>query len=400
MNIPILKYLDVLIGLALVMLIVATVALSLSQTLLKIVDARARYLSRGLQRVLAQLHPSQLRGHEDALAELVLLHPTVCQVRSPVSRLLLWGLGSLPVLKAWLPKAQLRGEVLLREELAVCLLAVAASDAAWDSEETAAHKAAREALAEALKQRGIEDPAATLRAYRLQAMQNEQAHPEQSAQQWRSQALSQVAPTEFMATLFQSFDTAMARATTSFGSEAQIWVSFTALVIVVLLQLDTFALVRRLAMDDAFRAGLVTEAQRLNVTGDATSAFPTDGSCEAFREGADDVKLQQCEINLSLALLRKPSLDLWPDGKAICPAFLSAGSLVDKSSAVFTCTRTLLGKTAQSPGIVVTWLLVSLGAPFWYDLIKNLLQLRSVLAQRDQKDRTDRAAATPPAPTT
>ena len=51
------------------------------------------------------------------------------------------------------------------------------------------------------------------------------------------------------------------------------------------------------------------------------------------------------------------------------------------------------------PGLLLSWVLVSLGAPFWYDVLKNVMGLRSSLAQKDDKDREDRRAQqTEPAP--
>ncbi|MGC4081523.1 MAG: hypothetical protein QM736_05245 [Vicinamibacterales bacterium] len=398
MSIPILEYVDVLIGLAIVMMIIATVALSLSQALLKMFDARARYLSLGLHRVLQQLDSTAFPAQAKTLADLVLKHPSVCQVRSPVSRLLITIAARIPVLRKWLPAVMsLRGEVVLREELAVCLLEIASGDVTWedsgsgdDDEDKAA--AAVIALRQALAEGGIADPLATLDAYRLQAMQNEQAHPEQSAAQWRSQALAQVAPTPFMATLFQSFDTAMARATASFGSEAQIWVTLTALVIVIVLQLDTFTLVRRLSADDAYRAALVAEAQRLDTEAGSSAApvFPdANGTCTQ----SDQLQRQRCEVNAALQVLHTPALDIWPTSPS---APVDAAPTHAREWLTFQYTRatTLLYSAVTTPGILVTWLLVSLGAPFWYDLLKNLFQLRSLLAQRDQKDRTERASAT------
>jgi hypothetical protein len=47
-------------------------------------------------------------------------------------------------------------------------------------------------------------------------------------------------------------------------------------------------------------------------------------------------------------------------------------------------------------GIVFTWLLLSLGASFWYDALKDLLKLRSSLASKEEAQRTDRQADTTP----
>jgi hypothetical protein len=48
---------------------------------------------------------------------------------------------------------------------------------------------------------------------------------------------------------------------------------------------------------------------------------------------------------------------------------------------------------ARLPGVLFAWVLVSLGAPFWYDAIKNLLKFRSVLAQKEEKSRDERNTA-------
>ena len=423
MNIPILKYVDVIIGLSVVMMIVATVALSISQALLSMCASRARHLATGLEPLIRQLHPTLLGPHAQQIAEQVLLHPMVCQPRNPLNRYVFDPIRRLLRIPGPMPTTGSRGPggVILREELAFCLLEWAAGEWGWqDPASPATAKASavsanavatsvaglerQKALAEALKQRGIEDPAATLRAVRLQAMENEKAHPEQSAQLWRSQALAQVAPSEFVASLYQSFDTAMARATASFGTEAQIWVSAVAVVLVVIIQLDTFALVRRLSVDDTYRQTLVEEAKRLDAISPSKSSTapapvpmptPPDGapvpppptrpsqprekpsdiatapnttSGDSCKNAPTDLEFQKCEINRSLNLLHSPTLDIWPDKKF---------------------------DPARIPGILVTWLLVSLGAPFWYDLLKNLFQMRSVLADRDQRERAERATPAP-----
>jgi hypothetical protein len=44
-------------------------------------------------------------------------------------------------------------------------------------------------------------------------------------------------------------------------------------------------------------------------------------------------------------------------------------------------------------GILLSWILLSLGGPFWYDLLKNLLRLRPPLAKREEKERAERQRA-------
>jgi hypothetical protein len=55
--------------------------------------------------------------------------------------------------------------------------------------------------------------------------------------------------------------------------------------------------------------------------------------------------------------------------------------------------RTLLGFVVQPSfmGVVLSWALLSLGAPFWYDALKNLLKLRPAPAANEEAHRRDRA---------
>jgi hypothetical protein len=50
-------------------------------------------------------------------------------------------------------------------------------------------------------------------------------------------------------------------------------------------------------------------------------------------------------------------------------------------------------RKANLLGILVTALLLSFGAPFWYGALRNLLQLRSTLAAKDDAQRTARQAS-------
>jgi hypothetical protein len=45
-------------------------------------------------------------------------------------------------------------------------------------------------------------------------------------------------------------------------------------------------------------------------------------------------------------------------------------------------------------GVVLTWVLLSLGAPFWYDALKDLLKLRSTVAKKEEDARNDRQTDT------
>jgi hypothetical protein len=47
-------------------------------------------------------------------------------------------------------------------------------------------------------------------------------------------------------------------------------------------------------------------------------------------------------------------------------------------------------RNANPHGLLLTALLLSLGAPFWYSVLGRLLQLRSIIAVKDDAQRTAR----------
>ena len=52
-------------------------------------------------------------------------------------------------------------------------------------------------------------------------------------------------------------------------------------------------------------------------------------------------------------------------------------------------------------GVMLSALMLSLGAPFWYNALKNLVRLRSVIAGKDDDQRANRqTSASPPAAAT
>ena len=108
-------------------------------------------------------------------------------------------------------------------------------------------------------------------------------------------------------------------------------------------------LLKRLSVDGSYRDELVKIA--------STDFKPAAGTTDP-KETA----------KASLALLASPSIDLLPKRT-------QAG---------------LLPQASQIPGILFAWVLLSLGAPFWFDLLKNLLKLRSLLARKDEAEREAR----------
>jgi hypothetical protein len=371
-DIPILKYVDILIGLSLVMLLVSTIVLAITQVLLNSTFARARHLQRGLSRLVTSVDPTLMRDHAQYLSRLLVRHPLVGQrtVLSPLRRLAGYVRAQLSKLR----KADAKplpplspGSVVQREELAYLLIEFAAGegpllDGADGKKPPEAIVDAQQALARALSAGGVEDPAATLRAIRLKIVENERAEPDEPSTRWRTKAVVDCGASDFIAKLYASFDATMARVSDAFTAESSLWVSAVALLVALAFQLDSIELVRRLSLDSAYRATLVQAAERF----DPKSTDPA-------------VVSAQTQAQESLALLSSPPIDLLPSGvpRPDSPEW-----------------RNRLW--AHLPGVLLSWVLLSLGAPFWFDALKNLLKLRSTLAKKEEADRDQRAAAQPP----
>ena len=68
MDLPILKYLDIVIGLTVVMLLGSIIVTAVTQFVLAVSFARARYLRDGLSELIAQLDPEILSPHAQYIA--------------------------------------------------------------------------------------------------------------------------------------------------------------------------------------------------------------------------------------------------------------------------------------------------------------------------------------------
>ena len=49
-------------------------------------------------------------------------------------------------------------------------------------------------------------------------------------------------------------------------------------------------------------------------------------------------------------------------------------------------------RASMVPGLLLTSILLTLGAPFWYKALSSLIQLRSIAAQKDDQQRAARSA--------
>jgi len=327
-----LKSIDIFIGLSVVMLVVSMAVTLVTQFFLSVSASRGRHLFKGLTDMLEQLHPGATRTEAEALAKLVLTNPAVASV----------GVGPWKL-----------GELVHREELTKFLLEFGAGHVKPDL--TAVEQTALAKLKAAMNDSGIADPGKTLDNARMMALQLEKAAPELAANVRHSMALLQEAPSQYLAKINLWFDGTMDRVSGRFTTDARLWTFVSAAIIALALQLDTVTMVNRFAMDDKLRDSFVQVAVEAEQKGN-----PAVANNDAMRS--------------QFEFLEKA-------GVVSAPASYSAWQDQWKHTNIW--------------GVVISTLLLSLGAPFWYSMLGKLLQLRSLIAQKDDAQRTERQTSQP-----
>jgi hypothetical protein len=204
---------------------------------------------------------------------------------------------------------------------------------------------------------GVTEPGKTLDRIRMAAMELERTRPELSNAARHNMAILEAAQSQFVASVHSWFDQTMDRVSERFTFSTRQVTFVAAALVTVLLQLDTAALVNRLALDDNVRRALVERAQQFDSPPDVNR--PIEEQVELTRRNFR--QLAAADI-------------IWVPG--------SPDEWHDHWSEV------------NLGGLLVSILLLSLGAPFWYSSLSKLLQLRSVLARKDDRDRLERQTIT------
>ena len=352
-----LKTVDVLIGLTVIILALSMAVTVITQTITTIINTRGRHLRRGLVDLLQQLDPALSAELSKSVATTILRHPLVS--------------GSTASVTGMLGGPRL-GSVVHREEFTKLLMALAI-----DREPGALIGKAKEALIQALTANGVENPAEVLKHVRQMAMQLERSSPELSHMARQNLAILHAAESDLVAKINNWFDQTMDRTSQRFTASTRMITFVGAFIVAFALQVDTPAIVNRLSADDTLRQQLVKDAETLYAENAraATSALGASAPKEApADENAATAPTASTKAEADMAQKHR--------------AMLSAAGLVRLPSSGEAWLNGF-GLTSVL-GMLLTALLLSLGAPFWYSVLGKLLQLRSVIAVKDDKQRAER----------
>ncbi len=332
-----LKTLDILIGATTVLLIFSMAVTVLTQAVTTAFSRRGAHLKFGLADLLQQLGISD-RDAAKKIADAVLRHPMFSDGKA------WWGLGKFKL-----------GTVIHREEFTKILMDAASSNSSiW----TDIQQVGKPQLVQMLRDNGITDPEATLKNVRSMAMQLEATSPELATDLRQSLALLHEASSDYVARVNSWYDQTIDRVSQRFAKVAHYVTLILAILVVLSVQLDMIAVVDRLSLDEKFRNEMVEAVIKHPPQNPADQANGS-GAGAGAAAGTQSNQDQYYSMLTTAGLIVNPLDGGWGTSWT----------------------------SRKLPGMVLAALLISLGAPFWYNILKNLLGLRSALAQKDDAQR-------------
>jgi hypothetical protein len=320
---------DILLGLSEVMLLASMAVTVLAQFVTGVINSRGRHLLYGLADLLQQVDPDIKEEVARHIAGTILMHP---MIRDGMRRY---------------------GSTIHREEFTKMLMDLASGSVPEETLERLGSET-RERLMVLLEKNGVSDPKAVVENACRLALELEIDKPELAANVRHSMALLQAAKGQLVAKINGWFDQTIDRVGERFTITTRIITVICSLLVACAIQLDTIQLINRLSIDTELRNSLVQKAVEMGEKVENTPATLTRLS------GQNKEDIRQL---LQLGIITVPkSLDDWKKNWAF----------------------------VSPVGIAFTVMLLSLGAPFWYNALKNLLKLRSTLARQDDVQRKER----------
>jgi hypothetical protein len=330
-----LEHLDTIISFVAIITGVSLIVTTLTQTLSAILGLRGGNLFWGIKTLLVQVDP-KLEPHADAIAQQILHHPLISD--STLSD------RTLGLFARWKLASAIRKDELIE---IVRMLANPAESGGGGTEPW------RIALRESL------DRLLPAKAEKLLVVLPEiqKLFPDDPAKV--ELVMAQLIPTaeRLTAKAGDWFDSVMDRVSQRFAVHTRCWTVIFSVVIAFLLQLDAFKLFSLLSSDAELRARVVASADALTQKAEAYEAQVPQSTLRSAAENLDATLKNQ----LSFQLVPNP----YPD-----PIY-----------------RDWTPDKRSFWGILASAALLSLGAPFWFNLLKTMSSLRPVIANKEKQER-------------
>ena len=182
------------------------------------------------------------------------------------------------------------------------------------------------------------------------------------------------------------FDGSMDRLSGEYKRHSQVVVAVIASVIVVGFNADSLRITRSLWVDPKMREALVAGAVA-QVNAMKPSAPATDAAGKQGRDGRDEVNASSLgAAGAGNALRLDPALEKWAQATALIDRMtLPVGWAREEVSAVKDLADALWFGLAKLLGLLFTSLAVAMGAPFWFETLNRLVNMRSAGPSTDAK---------------
>jgi hypothetical protein len=197
------------------------------------------------------------------------------------------------------------------------------------------------------------DPQALLAHVRRTALELSVERPDLAAAVVRATALARSPLAPLASEVFGVFDSTMDRVSVKFTAQSRKLVAIFGIAVALAIPLDTFDLLKRLTRSDAAREQAVALAQTFAMNQSGVEQTPRD-------------------VRLGVAKLQAAEVIVVPSSRA---EWLARWQQVNWA------------------GVAISALLLTLGGPFWFTVLKDLLRLRSAAASQESQDRAQRQAS-------
>jgi hypothetical protein len=404
----VLHYLDVMIGFVFTMLVLSLAVTAIVQAVpVYLGNLKGMSLQNGLIDLVMRISHDPATGqkmgdHAHDLIDRILRDPLLSPRRAGVvvwvRDAALWLYKFIKPDHVALPIARARAAVMHREEFVRLLLDFAGTADAPDAPELlkTARKQARTLI-------GVSNAAAAralLVKVRDRVAELELQEPSWSSSRRSDQAmleifLSDAKAKPFMSKLVGWYDQTIDRVEAAFTARVRNWTTLLSALLVLVLQLDSFDLLARLNADSALRDKVVASAIKAVEDGSAAPTGPDDAAKKRAIACAD-VHLKPAAGQAAAALAQAKAPEMGLGGYADCMGLSQATKLglvtwpESREKWVSNWQREMLPLVLQLTGLFLSLGLLSLGAPFWYEMLSNLIKLRSTIARKDDAARAER----------
>jgi len=204
------------------------------------------------------------------------------------------------------------------------------------------------------------DPPSLLSNLRRASLELSVERPDLGAAVLRGTTMARTPVAGLASEVFGVFDATMDQVSARFTAQSRKLVAFFGMVLALALPLDAFDLLQRFARGDAARKQAMALAESWVVNDPAISPTPKD------------VRIAFAKLQAADVIVVPASRDEW----------------------------VARWRTVNGLGVAASAILLTLGAPFWFHVLKDLLKLRSAVAGQESQDRAQRRVAladSPPA---